>query len=123
MGGNLAEVRADEVRKYGTRVVLSRLGSVTTLANSNGTVVERYVYDPYGKTMEDEAHFNACYGSSDPLCVFVHDRNGVSPEPECARWSSIYFDADGDARLDVAQVHYVPAKDERVIRYSTRSSS
>jgi len=26
------------------------LGSVTALANSNGTVVERYVYDPYGKT-------------------------------------------------------------------------
>ncbi len=28
-----------------------------------------------------------------------------------------------DARLDVAPVHYIPAKDERVIRESTRSSS
>ena len=28
-----------------------------------------------------------------------------------------------DARLDVAPVHYIPAKDERVIRDSTRSSS
>ncbi|MCK4660925.1 MAG: RHS repeat-associated core domain-containing protein, partial [Phycisphaerae bacterium] len=115
------------------------LGSVIALANSNGTVVERYVYDPYGKTMVerpsfhhdadldgdvdeyDEAHFNACYGSSDPLCVFVHDRNGdkhigiedsgylaacftgngVSLEPECVRWSSTYFDADRDGQVDL----------------------
>ena len=30
------------------------LGSVTALANSNGTVVERYVYDPYGGTIVTE---------------------------------------------------------------------
>ena len=113
------------------------LGSVTALANSNGAVVERYVYDPYGKTTietagfyhdadldgdvdeEDDSHFDACWLSSDPLCVFVHDRNGdnivdgtdlglfagcyttngVAPGPECARWSAAYFDPDGDGEV------------------------
>ena len=115
------------------------LGSVTALANSNGTVVERYVYDPYGKTTietptfyhdadldgdvddTDFAHFEACWLSSDPLCVFVHDRtgnnlvdgidlgliagcyttNGVAPGPECARWSSAYFDPNGDGQVNL----------------------
>ena len=116
------------------------LGSVTALANSNGTVVERYVYDPYGKTTietagfyhdadldgdvdeADDAHFDACFGSSSVQCVFVHDRdgngrvdiddysgyfldclttNGVAPGPNCARWSATYFDADGDEDVDL----------------------
>ena len=115
------------------------LGSVTALANSNGAVVERYVYDPYGKTTietptfyhdadldgdvdeADEAHFEACFDSSGPLCVFVHDRNGndvidvsdygpfgacfttngVAPGPNCARWNAAYFDPDGDGDVDL----------------------
>ena len=115
------------------------LGSVTALANSNGVVVERYVYDPYGKTaietasfyhdadldgdvdQDDEAHLGACFGSCDPLCVFVHDRdgnhridavdlgvmagcfttNGVAPGPECARWSAAHFDPNGDDEVNL----------------------
>ena len=38
-----------------------------------------------------------------------------------AVWQSPFLPMD--ARLDVAPVHYVPAKDERVIRDSTQSSS
>ena len=76
------------------------LGSVTALANSNGAVVERYVYDPYGGTTVlglegyaeaeyyhdadldgdvdnvDSNSFDSCFGSCDVRCVFVHDRNG-----------------------------------------------
>ena len=75
------------------------LGSVTALADSNGVVVERYVYDPYGAPTlvlgayawfefwhdadwdgnidaADEADFDACFGSGSAPCVFLHDRNG-----------------------------------------------
>ena len=76
------------------------LGSVTALTNTNGEAVERYVYDPYGKTTVlgtngygraefyhdsdmdgdvddvDTNSFDACFGSCDARCVFIHDRDG-----------------------------------------------
>jgi RHS repeat-associated protein len=48
--------------------------NVTALINGSGTVVERYVYDPYGKQMVLDANFNIRTSSS---YAFVHGFQGL----------------------------------------------